>query len=82
MMKIKVSLYYHLKEKAGTGSLEIEVDDSSTINDLKHKLETNYPRLKTQLDYVMMLMNGKIVLNEDKLKDNANVSFLTPVGGG
>ncbi len=81
-MKIKVILYYHLKEKAGTGSLELEVDNFSTIKDLKQQLEVKFPSLRTHLDNVMILMDGKIVLNEDKLKENANVSFLTPVGGG
>jgi molybdopterin converting factor small subunit len=81
-MKIKVLLYYHLKEKAGRGSLELEVKRLSTIKDLKHQLETKFPALITQLDNVLMLMDGKIVLDEDKLKENANVSFLTPVGGG
>ncbi|MCJ7519448.1 MAG: MoaD/ThiS family protein [Anaerolineaceae bacterium] len=81
-MKIKVSLYYHLKEKAGTGSLELEVENLSTIKDLKMLLEEKYPSLRTQLDNVMMLIDGKIVLNEDQLKENATVSFLTPVGGG
>jgi molybdopterin synthase sulfur carrier subunit len=81
-MKIKVLLYYHLKEKAGTGSLELEVKRLSTIKDLKHQLETKFPALRTQLDNVLILMDGKIVLDEDKLLENANVSFLTPVGGG
>ena len=82
MMKIKISLFYHLKEKVGTGNLDIEVANFSTIKDLKQQLESIYPSLRTHLDNVMMLMNGKIVLDEDKLKENANVSFLTPVGGG
>ena len=38
-MKIKVLLYYHLKEKAGTGSLDIDINNGSTIKDLKHKLD-------------------------------------------
>lgn len=81
-MKIKVSLFYHLKEKAGTGNLELDVDGVSTIKALKRQLEVLYPNLRTHLDNVMMLMDGKIVLDEDKLKENANISFLTPVGGG
>jgi molybdopterin converting factor small subunit len=34
------------------------------------------------MDNVMMVMDKKIVLDEDFLKDNAEVAFLTPVGGG
>ena len=81
-MKIKVTLYYHLKQKAGTGSLEIEMPESATIADLKKSLEKQYPALRTYLDNIMILMDKKIVLDEDKLKNNAEVSFLTPVGGG
>ncbi len=81
-MKIKVTLYYHLKEKAGTGNLELELPDQATIKDLKTLLETKFPTLRTHLDNIMILMDKKIVLDEDKLKENAEVAFLTPVGGG
>jgi molybdopterin converting factor small subunit len=81
-MEIKVSLYYHLKEKAGTGSIEMDMPDASTIRDLKIELEKKYPALRTYLDNIMVLMDKKIVLDEDKLKDKSEVAFLTPVGGG
>jgi len=81
-MKIKVLLYYHLKEKAGTGNLDFDINFGSTIKDLKNQLVNDHPGLRTHLDNVMILMDGKIVLDEDKIKDNASVSFLTPVGGG
>jgi molybdopterin converting factor small subunit len=81
-MNIKVTLYYHLKEKAGTGSVDIALPDRSTIRDLKSILESRFPTLKTHLDNVMMVMDKKIVLDEDFVKDNAEVAFLTPVGGG
>lgn len=81
-MNIKVSLYYHLKEKAGTGSIDFDMPDGSTIQNLKDRLEKEYPALRTHLDNIMILMDQKIVLDDDKLKDNVEVSFLTPVGGG
>jgi molybdopterin converting factor small subunit len=81
-MKIKVLLYYHLKEKAGTGSLDFDINNGSTIKDLKNQLVNDHPELRTHLDNVMILMDGKIVLDEDKLKERTTVSFLTPVGGG
>ncbi len=60
----------------------MNLPDGSTIRDLKGRMESTYPALKTHLDNVMILMNKKIVLDEDYLKDNAEVAFLTPVGGG
>ncbi len=81
-MKIKITLYYHLKEKAGTGSLEMHVPDQTTVKELKGMLEKQFPALRTHLDNIMILMDKKIVLDEDKLKENAEIAFLTPVGGG
>lgn len=81
-MHIKITLYYHLKEKAGTGSIEMTLPEHSTIRDLKRQMESSYPALKTHLDNVMIVMDRKIVLDEDPLKEDAEVAFLTPVGGG
>ena len=81
-MEISVSLFYHLKEKAGTGTIGVSLPDGATIGDLKRYLEEAYPALHTHLDNVMILMDKQIVLNEDRIKDQSNVSFLTPVGGG
>lgn len=82
IMKIKVTLYYHLKEKAGTGKLKFDLPEATTIKDLKSQMEKDFPALRTHLDNIMILMDNKIVLDEDRLKDNAEVAFLTPVGGG
>jgi len=82
MIQVKVSLYYHLRRKAGVGNLEFPMPESATIHDLKRTLEGQFPSLRTHLDNVMILMNKRIVLDEDRLKAGAEVAFLTPVGGG
>jgi molybdopterin converting factor small subunit len=81
-MHITVKLFYHLKEKAGTGEINLDLPNHSTIGDVKKTLELRYPQLRTQLGNVMILMNQKIVLDEDRIQNGAEVSFLTPVGGG
>ncbi len=81
-MEITVSLFYHLKEKAGVDKIDIDVRDDATIGDLKMYLEEHYPSLRSHLDNVMILMDKQIVLDEDSIKNNAHISFLTPVGGG
>jgi len=81
-MQTKVKLFYHLKEKAGTSGVFLEVPDGSTIGTIKSILEMRYPQLRTHLDNVMILMNQQIVLDEDIVKNEAVISFLTPVGGG
>jgi len=82
MIQVNVSLFYHLRQKAGVGSLEIPMPESATILDLKRTLEGQFPSLRTHLDNVMILMNKRIVLDEDRLQAGAEVAFLTPVGGG
>jgi molybdopterin converting factor small subunit len=82
MNNITVNLYYHLKDKVGTNQINLEIPENSTIKDLKILLINNYPALQSQLDNIMMLINQKIVLDEDKIPQNAQVSFLTPIGGG
>jgi molybdopterin synthase sulfur carrier subunit len=82
MNRITVNLYYHLKEKAGTNQINLELPENSTIKELKVLLIHDYPALQSQLDNIMMLINQKIALDEDKIPQNAQVSFLTPIGGG
>lgn len=79
---IHVRLFQNLKQKAGVGNLDLSVNKLSTVGEVKTMLEEKYPALRTQLDNIMILMNGKIVLDDDMVKDNAEISFLTPVGGG
>lgn len=81
-MEISVSLFYHLKEKAGVDSLNMQIEDGATIRDLKRILEQQYPALRTHLDNVLILMNQQIVLDEDRIKNQSHIQFLTPVGGG
>ena len=82
MQKVTVHLYYLLKEKAGTGQIELNVADNSTIKDLKLLLLKNYPALQPHLDNIMVLINRKIALDEDEIPENSQVAFLTPIGGG
>lgn len=81
-MEITVSLFYHLIEKAGVDKINMLVGDGATIRNLKDMLENQYPALRTHLDGVLILMNQQIVLDEDRIKNQSHIQFLTPVGGG
>jgi molybdopterin converting factor small subunit len=82
MRKVTVNLYYHLKEKAGTGQLQLEVPDRTTIKALKSILISKHPALQPHLGNIMVLIGRKIALDEDVIPADAQVSFLTPIGGG
>ena len=81
-MNITVNLFYNLKEKVGTNQLRFDIPVGSNIHDLKQALIKGYPALQSNLDNIMVLINQKISLDEDSIPANAQVSFLTPIGGG
>ena len=82
MINIDISLYYHLRIKAGVGKISLSVPVGITIKEVKQILEEKHPALITHLDNVMILMGKKIVLDEDILQQNTKIAFLTPIGGG
>ena len=61
-MEITVSLFYHLREKAGVDKIIVQVGNDATIRNLKDMLESQYPALRTHLDNVLILMDQQIVL--------------------
>lgn len=82
MNEISVRLFYHLKEKAGTDSVTLSVNDDLTIRELKQILIDKFPVLQSHLDNILILVNNKVALDENQIPQGAQVSFLTPIGGG
>lgn len=82
MHNITVNLYYHLKDKAGTNKVSIDISDTTTIKDLKQLLIAKFPALESYLDNILILINQKIALDEDVIPKQSQISFLTPIGGG
>jgi hypothetical protein len=82
MINLEICLYYHLKQKAGVGSIPLSVQKGISIKEVKNTIEEMYPILITHLDNVMVLLDKKIVLDEDTIENDAVVTFLTPIGGG
>jgi hypothetical protein len=82
MINLEIRLYYHLKQKAGVGSIPLSVPKGISIRKIKKIIEGMYPILVTHLDNVMILLDKKIVLDEDTINDDSVITFLTPIGGG
>lgn len=81
--KISILLYANLKEKAGTGRLDMSIPEGSTVGDLKKLVKERYPALGPQLANVVVLVNKHhIFLDSDVIPPNASVTFLPPIAGG
>lgn len=82
MNEITIKLLYHLKEKTGTGNIALSINDDLTIRQLKQILIDKFPVLQSHLDNILILVNNKVAVDEDQIPQGAQVSFLTPIGGG
>jgi molybdopterin converting factor small subunit len=82
MIDLEISLFYHLRAKAGASPIYLSVPLGTTVQQVKDILEHEYPQLTTHLDNVMILKGKQIILEDNVLNENATISFLTPIGGG
>ncbi|HUO58503.1 MAG TPA: MoaD/ThiS family protein [bacterium] len=79
-MKVKVLLFAGLREKAGRGEMELEVEPGATARDLPGKIfgavmaePPKSLRYAVNLDYVA---------GDGELKDGDEVALIPPVAGG
>ena len=82
MINLEISLFYHLRQKAGASPVYLSVAEGTTVQQVKDILENEYPRLTTQLDNVLILKGKEIILEDHVLHEDTKISFLTPIGGG
>ena len=83
MIEVKVHLFAHLKQKAGTSLAVLQLPEHSTIFDLKNALASQYPALQGQLKNMVALENhSQIRLDEEKILGSSEITIIPPIGGG
>ena len=79
-MKIKVLLFAGLREKAGRGEMELEVEPGTAARDLPGKIfGASMAEPPKSLRYAV---NLDYVAGDGKLKDGDEVALIPPVAGG
>jgi len=81
-LKINVLLFASLKDIAGKGQLEIEVEENCSIEDLSSKLYELYPKVESFESSVRIALNQEFVEGDIELRDGDEVAYLPPVSGG
>ena len=81
-MKITVLLFASLKDIAGKGRLEIEIDGKCSVENLSKKLYQLYPKVEAFDNSVRIALNQEFVEDDIELKDGDEVAYLPPVSGG
>lgn len=69
------------KEILGGQSIDIQLGDSVTIEELKNTLKNQYPRLQ-QLTSFMIAINGTYADEEQMIQPGDEVAIIPPVSGG
>ncbi|MBI9049778.1 MAG: MoaD/ThiS family protein [Anaerolineaceae bacterium] len=83
MIEIKVHLFAHLKQKAGTSLAVLNLPEQSTVLDLKNELVSRFPSLQGQLKSMVALENhSQIRLDEEILLKTSEITIIPPIGGG
>ena len=80
-MTVNILAFGIAKEIIGTSSTGIPVDDGILAEDLKAKLEQQFPRLK-ELTSFMIAVNGEYAMPGRLIKAGDEVAVIPPVSGG
>jgi molybdopterin converting factor subunit 1 len=81
-MKVKVKFFAVLRERAGTAEVTKEIAEGSTVADLWHALQQDYPKLNVAGIRLLYAVNQNYVSPNSKLSDQDEVVFIPPVSGG
>ena len=81
-MTIRVKLFAILRERAGSGEVEIELPDGSTVGDASLALAKQLPALEPHLRRVAFAVNQSYVDRAMVLRDADELALIPPVSGG
>lgn len=80
-MILKVLAFGIVKDIFRGSSVNIDVDDTLTIEGLKLDLEEKFPELKRLASY-MIAVNDEYAMPKDYVQPNDEVVIIPPVSGG
>lgn len=81
-MIVKVALFAAAKAQTGTGSLELTLDDSAVLGDLKRVLIEQYPGMTSLVETSTFSVDKEYSDDGRKLYHGCEVAFIPPVSGG
>ncbi|MCK6585010.1 MAG: molybdopterin converting factor subunit 1 [Anaerolineales bacterium] len=79
---IKLLFFATIRDRAGTRSLEMDIPDDMTIQQLKQKLGADYPNLKESMKSVLITIDREYAFDEAIIPSNAEIALFPPVSGG
>ena len=81
-MTVRVKFFAILRERVGAGEVSKEVSEGSTVGDLWHELQKDYPKLAVPGIRLLYAVNKNYVGADHCLSEHDEVVFIPPVSGG
>jgi molybdopterin converting factor subunit 1 len=82
MNHVKLLFFATIRDRARTKSLELDIPDDMTIQELKDKLASDIPNLKESMKSVLISINREYAFDEAVVPPNAEIGMFPPVSGG
>ena len=80
-MKVNVLAFGIAKDIFSKSSVEFDINNAATVEELKTQLEEKYPRLK-QLASYMVAVNNEYAQQEQQINSKDEIAIIPPVSGG
>jgi molybdopterin converting factor subunit 1 len=81
-MLLKVKYFARFSELTGKNEETLEVDDSTSVLDLKQRIMTDYPLLKRYESSMVLAKNENFTRDNEKLNSGDSIYLFPPVSGG
>jgi molybdopterin converting factor subunit 1 len=81
-MLVSVKLFARAKDIAGVDTVSIEVPEQATVAEVRQRLASAYPALKSLLWRSALAVNNEFADDATVLPANAELALLPPVSGG
>lgn len=81
-MKVGVLYFASIREKTGKREEFFELEDESSISDLRSSICALYPGLEAALETAVFAVNREIISSDQGLSDDDKVAIFPPISGG
>ena len=82
LLKSKIILFAKLKDIVGNSELRLELDEGSTVADLKNELILQFPNLRDYVEIMIVSINQNFAFDNDLIPENSEIALFPPVSGG
>ena len=81
-MKVAVKLFAVARQRAATGSVEVDLPAEATVRQLRGALAQQFPSLAEILPHVRFAVNNEYATDTHTIASTAEIALIPPVSGG